>query len=56
MRAAPALLVLGGLAGLVQVLDAGIGLMQGDPGKFLGPLLIAGLQMGAIWVLYRYRD
>ncbi len=30
--------------------------MQGDPGKFLGPLLIAGLQMGAIWVLYRYRD
>jgi hypothetical protein len=42
-QAAPALLLLGGLAGAVQLLDAGIGLFEHDPGKCAGPLFIAVL-------------
>jgi len=38
--ATSALLILGTLAGAVQLLDAGIGLFQHDPGKFAGPLFI----------------
>jgi hypothetical protein len=43
-RSAPALLVLGVLAGAVQLLDAGVGLVQHDLGKSIGPLVIAALQ------------
>jgi nitrate reductase gamma subunit len=47
-RAPQALLTLGTLAGVIQLLDAGIGLLQHDTGKFAGPLLIAIVQF---WVL-----
>jgi hypothetical protein len=43
-QAAPALLILGALAGAMQLLDAGIGLYEHDPGKCAGPLFIAVLQ------------
>ena len=39
-QAAPALLILGTLAGAMQLLDAGIGLFEHDPGKSAGPLFI----------------
>ena len=39
------LLVLGTLAGAIQFLDAGVGLVQHDPGKSIGPLIIAVLQL-----------
>jgi hypothetical protein len=46
-RATSALLILGALAGAMQLLDAGIGLLQHDLGKFAGPLFIAVLQFFA---------
>ena len=46
-RSATALLALGALAGLVQLVDAAIGLYQHDLGKTIGPLVIAGLQFYA---------
>src|SRR6202142_2184828 len=46
-----ALLVLGALAGAMQLLDAGIGLFQHDPGKCAGPLFIASLQFFVVYVL-----
>ena len=52
-RAAPALLILGGLAGTMQLLDAGIGLFERDLGKCAGPLLIAALQFLVVYVLHR---
>jgi hypothetical protein len=52
-RASSSLLVLGALAGTAQLLDAGIGVMQRDPGKSGGPLVIAMLQMLAVWGLSR---
>jgi hypothetical protein len=52
-RATPALLILGALAGAVQLLDAGIGLFEHDPGKCAGPLLIAVLQFIVVYLLYR---
>jgi hypothetical protein len=52
-RASSSLLVLGGLAGIAQLLDAGIGVIQHDPGKIGGPLVIAVLQMLALWGLFR---
>jgi len=36
-RSTSALLILGTLAGAVQLLDAGIGMFQHDLGKFAGP-------------------
>ena len=42
-RATPALLILGALAGAMQLLDAGIGLFEHDLGKCAGPLFIAVL-------------
>ena len=39
-----ALIVLGALAGVVQLFDAGVGLVQHDLGKTIGPLVIAALQ------------
>ena len=52
-RATSALLILGMLAGAVQLLDAGIGLYEHDPGKCAGPLFIAILQFLAVVLLQR---
>ena len=52
-RAAPALLLLGTLAGTIQLLDAGIGLFEHDLGKCFGPLFIAVLQFFVVYRLYR---
>jgi hypothetical protein len=53
LRAMSALLVLGTLAGVIQLLDAGIGLFQHDPGKFAGPLFIAAIQFSVVLLLNR---
>jgi hypothetical protein len=47
------LLILGTLAGAMQLLDAGIGLFQQDLGKFAGPLFIAVLQFFTVYLLHR---
>src|SRR3979411_2426193 len=47
-RSASSLLVLGLLAGIIQLLDAGVGLLQHDVGKTVGPLLLAILQLYAV--------
>ena len=52
-QSAPALLILGALAGTVQLLDGGIGLFEHDLGKSVGPLFIAVLQFFAVYLLYR---
>ena len=52
-QAAHALLILGALAGTMQLLDAGIGLFEHDPGKCAGPLFIAILQFFMVYLLYR---
>ena len=52
-RATPALLILGSLAGAMQLLDAGIGLFEHDPGKCAGPLFIAVLQFFVVVLLHR---
>src|SRR6267143_2236433 len=52
-RATSALLILGTLAGAMQLLDAGIGLYERDLGKCAGPLLIAALQFFGIYRLHR---
>jgi hypothetical protein len=49
----PALLILGTLAGFIQLLDAGVGLLQHDLGKSIGPLVIAALQFFAVHLLNR---
>ena len=54
-QATPALLLLGALAGAMQLLDAGIGLFEHDRGKCAGPLLIAVLQFFVVSVLHRSR-
>jgi len=51
--ATQALLILGALAGTMQLLDAGIGLFEHDPGKSGGPLFIAVLQFFAVYLLDR---
>src|SRR6195256_5894672 len=48
-----ALLILGTLAGGIQLLDAGVGLLQHDPGKVIGPLVIAAFQFFAVYLLNR---
>jgi hypothetical protein len=48
-----ALLILGALAGAMQLLDAGIGLFEHDLGKCAGPLFIAVLQFFVVYLLYR---
>ena len=48
-----ALLILGTLAGFIQLLDAGVGLLQHDPGKVIGPLVIAAFQLFAVYLLNR---
>jgi hypothetical protein len=52
-QATPALLILGALAGAIQLLDAGIGLFEQDLGKCAGPLLIAVLKFFAVYLLHR---
>jgi hypothetical protein len=52
-RATSALLILGTLAGSMQLLDAGIGLFRHDLGKFAGPLFLAILQFFAVYLLSR---
>jgi hypothetical protein len=52
-RATSALLILGALAGIVQLLDAGIGLFEHDLGKCAGPLFIAALQFSVVYLLHR---
>jgi hypothetical protein len=52
-RSESALLLVGALAGSVQMLDAGVGLFQHDLGKFFGPLVIAVLQLFAVYLLNR---
>jgi hypothetical protein len=52
-RATQALLILGTLAGVIQLLDAGIGVLQHDTGKFAGPLLIAIVQFWVLLLLNR---
>ncbi len=55
-QSAKALLVLGALAGAVQLLDAGVGAFQGDVAKTIGPLVIAALQFVAVFFLARTID
>jgi hypothetical protein len=52
-QATTELLVLGTLAGAMQLLDAGIGLYEHDPGKFAGPLAIAVLQVFVVYLLHK---
>jgi hypothetical protein len=52
-QATTALLILGTLAGTMQLLDAGIGLFEHDLGKCAGPLFIAVLQFFVVYRLYR---
>ena len=52
-HAGPALLLLGTLAGTMQLLDAGIGLYDHDPAKCAGPLFIAVLQFFAVYLLHK---
>jgi hypothetical protein len=52
-QATPALLILGALAGAMQLLDAGIGLYEHDLGKCAGPLFIAVLQFLVVYLLHR---
>jgi hypothetical protein len=49
----PALLILGALAGTMQLLDVGIGLFQHDLRKWAGPLFIAVLQFFVVYLLNR---
>jgi hypothetical protein len=52
-RSKSALLMLGTLAGFIQLLDAGVGLLQHDPGKVIGPFVIAAFQFFAVYLLNR---
>ena len=52
-QATSALLILGALAGAMQLLDAGIGLFEHDLGKSVGPLFIAVIQFFVMYLLHR---
>jgi hypothetical protein len=52
-RSVSGVLILGTLAGAMQLLDAGIGLFDRDLGKCVGPLFIAGLQFFSVYLLHR---
>ena len=51
-QATPAL-ILGAVAGVMQLLDAGIGLFQRDLRKCAGPLFFAVLQFFVVYLLHR---
>jgi hypothetical protein len=44
------------LAGVIQLLDAGVGAFKGDVGKTIGPLVIAALQFVSVFFLARTID
>ena len=50
---APALFVLGLLAGIIQFVDAAVGLLQHDLGKAVGPLFLTILQAYAVVVFWK---
>ena len=52
MQATPALLILGALAGAMQLLDGGVGLFQRDLRKSAGPLFIGALQFFVVYLLH----
>ena len=52
-QAAPALVLMGAVAGAMQVLDAGIGLFEHDFGKCAGPLFIAALQFLVVYLFHK---
>jgi hypothetical protein len=52
-RRAHALVMLGFLAAVIQTCDCGIGIIQHDLGKAVGPLAIAALQLYAVLILKR---
>ena len=52
-QATPALLILGALAGAMQLLDARIGLFEHDLVKFAGPLFIAVIQFFVVYLLHK---
>jgi hypothetical protein len=52
-QAAPGLVLMGALAGAMQLLDAGIGLFEHDLGKCAGPLFISVLQFFVVYLLHR---
>jgi hypothetical protein len=52
-RSTSALIVLGFLAGVVQLVDSMIGIYQHDLGKTMGPLVICCLQFYAVFILTR---
>ena len=52
-QATHALLILGALAGTMQLLDAVIGLFEHDSEKCAGPLFIAILQFFVVYLLHR---
>jgi hypothetical protein len=54
-QATPALLILGAVAGVMQLLDAGIGLFQRDLRKWAGPLFFAVLQFLVVYLLHSVR-
>ena len=52
-RSTSALLILGSFAGVMQLLDAGIGLFDRDVGKCAGPLFISVVQFLVLYLLHR---
>jgi hypothetical protein len=52
-RSAPALFVLGLLAGIIQFADAAVGLLQHDVGKTVGPFFLALLQGYAVTIFWK---
>ena len=50
---ASALFVLGLLAGVIQLVDAAVGLLQHDIGKTVGPLFLAILQVYAVTIFWK---
>jgi hypothetical protein len=50
-RRVQALVVLGFLAGVIQACDCVIGVIQHDPGKAVGPLVIAVFQFYVVFIL-----
>jgi hypothetical protein len=50
---ASALFVLGGLAGIIQFVDAVVGLFQQDVGKTVGPLFLGILQVCAVAIFWK---
>jgi hypothetical protein len=55
-RSTSAVLVLGLLAGVIQAVDASIGVFQQDWGKSIGPLVIAVLQFFGVFMLKKSTD